>query len=38
MARSAYGAMIATLVALVAFIAIGTISWPVVTGYQGVGI
>jgi hypothetical protein len=38
MARSAYGAMIATLVALAVFVAIGTISWAAVRGYQGVGI
>jgi hypothetical protein len=38
MARSAYGAMIATLIALAVFVVIGIISWATVRGYQGVGI
>jgi hypothetical protein len=36
--RSAFGAMIATSVALAAFVVIGLISWAAVRGLQGVGI
>jgi hypothetical protein len=37
-ARGALGAVIATAVALAAFVAIGVVSWDAVRGYQGVGI
>jgi hypothetical protein len=37
-AHGAYGAMIATSVALVVFVVIGNFSWATVRGYQGIGI